>query len=75
MSLLPIVSQVAEAAGGLLALGEKLGIDRSAPYHWRRIPSHHVRKISVITGIPLHELRPDLYEKPKRKSYGKALNA
>jgi hypothetical protein len=66
MSLKPIVKRAAIAAGGLLELTEQLGIDRSAPYHWTQIPQNHVREVHRLTGIPLHELRPDLYERASR---------
>ena len=56
--------EVFEAAGGIAALADKIGVDRTTPYTWRQVPPHHVRRISQVTGIPKHELRPDLYEPP-----------
>jgi hypothetical protein len=45
------------------ALAKELGLDMSAPYQWHRAPAEHVKAISRHTGIPKHELRPDIYDK------------
>lgn len=39
-----------------------LGITRQAVSGWHAIPAEWVKKISDLTGIPPHELRPDLYD-------------
>ena len=41
-----------------------LGITRQAVSGWHAIPAEWVKKISDLTGIPPHELRPDLYDAP-----------
>jgi DNA-binding transcriptional regulator YdaS (Cro superfamily) len=41
-----------------------LGITRQAVSGWYGIPAEHVKPISDFTGIPPHELRPDLYDPP-----------
>ena len=62
MPLEPIVQKVVEAAGGVVALSDKLGITPAAFYSWRKIPQQHVIRVHEITGIELAELRPDLYQ-------------
>lgn len=57
----PIVLRAVEAADGAAALARQLGIERQAVSQWRRIPVHHVLTIEQLTGIPRHELRPDVY--------------
>lgn len=47
---------------GQAELARKLGITRQAVCKWRRVPDAHLRPLHKITGIPLHELRPDLYQ-------------
>lgn len=50
------------------AIGRALGISRQVVAAWfnenRRIPAEHVRNVSHVTGIPPHQLRPDLYGAP-----------
>jgi len=55
-----------DAAGGPTALARVLGIKLPSLYSWRRIPAERVRRVSEITGIPRHELRPDLWDAPAR---------
>ena len=52
------------AAGGGAKLARALGIKRAAVHGWKTtaIPAARVPAVSRITGIPLHELRPDLFE-------------
>lgn len=56
-----VVQKAIKKAGGIVALGRALGITHNAIYSWKRIPSERVREVEAITGIPRHELRPDLY--------------
>jgi len=55
------------AAGGTSKLAADLGIHHSSPYSWRAVPTQHVRKVAKLTGIPLHQLRPDLYDAPRSR--------
>lgn len=57
-----IVNTVIERAGGITALARALGIKHNAIYSWKQIPAERVPSVSDLTGIPRHELRPDLYE-------------
>lgn len=41
-----------------------LGITRGAVAQWRKVPAERVAEVSALTGIPKHELRPDLWEAP-----------
>lgn len=63
-----IVDRAAEAAGGSGALARGLGLSKSVIGNWRRrggIPPAQVPRVSKLTGIPMHELRPDIYEPPE----------
>lgn len=55
------IEKAAVAAGGFPALADRLGITRQALYQWQRIPAERVIDIERISGVPRHELRPDLY--------------
>ena len=48
-------------ATGVPALSEHLGITKQAIYQWRRIPPERAVDIAKITGIPVQELRPDVF--------------
>lgn len=50
---------------GLLA--DELGITPGAITYWRssKIPAEYVPKITKLTEIPRHVLRPDLWEAPE----------
>jgi DNA-binding transcriptional regulator YdaS (Cro superfamily) len=49
-----------------MALAKALGVNRTAISQWTRIPVMRVLKIERLTGIPRHELRPDIYPPPDR---------
>ena len=58
------VRRAVEIAGGQRALGQLLGVSQQAVGQWLsndRIPANRVVQIAQATGIPRHELRPDLY--------------
>lgn len=42
-------------------IATELGITHSAVSQWRRVPADRVLEVERITGIPRHELRPDIY--------------
>lgn len=50
-----------EQRGRRIELAKALNINPAAISQWERVPSGRVGKISRITGIPLEELRPDLF--------------
>jgi hypothetical protein len=56
-----IISQVCAAYGSAANLSRALGITRQAVALWRKVPLKYVRRISAHTGIPLDQLRPDIY--------------
>jgi DNA-binding transcriptional regulator YdaS (Cro superfamily) len=49
------------------ALAARLGVNKSTVALWvlRRIPAERVTEIERETGIPRHELRPDLWSPPQ----------
>lgn len=50
-------------AGSAAALAKLLGLERSTVSLWRkgRVPAERVPEIEAKTGIPRHQLRPDLW--------------
>lgn len=60
-------SRAIAAAGGAPALARKVGVNRWAVQQWKAsgIPAARVPLVSRITGIPMEELRPDLFDAPQ----------
>jgi DNA-binding transcriptional regulator YdaS (Cro superfamily) len=58
-----------KAAGGDRALAEKIGgLTRQAVSQWRRVPAERVLDVERASGVPRHELRPDLYPAPQSEA-------
>lgn len=54
-----------ERAGGPAKVAAAFGITSQAVSQWTRTPLSRVPKLSTLTGIPPHELRPDIYPAPE----------
>jgi DNA-binding transcriptional regulator YdaS (Cro superfamily) len=50
-----------KALGPAARLAEALGITEQALSQWREVPPLRVLDVERATGVPRHELRPDLY--------------
>ena len=59
--MIEIARRACDKAGGADALAKALGITSQAFYSWKEVPPRRVLDIERITGIPRHEIRPDLY--------------
>lgn len=55
------LSKSLKIAGGPTALARLLGITSQAIGQWERVPPLRVLAVEAVTGVPRHELRPDLY--------------
>lgn len=53
-----------DSAGGLAALAKPLGISAQAIWQWDEVPPLRVLAVERASGVPRHELRPDLYPAP-----------
>lgn len=42
-------------------LARQIGVTPQAIAQWDRVPVKHVLSVERITGVPRHELRPDIY--------------
>jgi DNA-binding transcriptional regulator YdaS (Cro superfamily) len=58
------LDRAVEKLGSKTALAIALKISRAAVCQWDRVPSGRVGAVSKLTGIPPHELRPDLFSVP-----------
>lgn len=45
-------------------LADRLNVTKGTVCKWqtRRVPAERVKEVSAATGIPPHQLRPDLFE-------------
>jgi DNA-binding transcriptional regulator YdaS (Cro superfamily) len=58
---------VFKAANGVTALARALKLSHTTLLGWQQVPAKHVREVARVTRLPLHELRPDLYDAPRRR--------
>jgi DNA-binding transcriptional regulator YdaS (Cro superfamily) len=58
------IADIIEKAGGPTKLGRLIDRSHSTVLSWSQVPAKHVPKVSEITKIPRHEIRPDLWEQP-----------
>lgn len=58
------VHRAIRAAGNGSILARELGISPQALFQWDTVPPLRVLEVERITGIPRHELRPDIYPPP-----------
>lgn len=61
----PLTNYRADRGMTLEQLGELFGVNKTTVMRWEagRVPADRVRDVSRVTGIPLEQLRPDLYDR------------
>lgn len=57
----PEVQAILDRAGGVGALARRLGLDHSTVSGWTAVPAKHAPAVAAASGLPLHEIRPDIY--------------
>ena len=57
----PSLQQAIEATGNGKALAGRIGVTQQALSQWSRVPPRRVLDVERASGVPRHELRPDLY--------------
>lgn len=60
------LKRACDAVGGQKPLADRIGTSQSMVWYWlerakRGVPAEYVLAIERETGIPRHELRPDIY--------------
>lgn len=60
----PVVHRAVGCIGSVRKLAELLLIKPESIYSWRRVPALRAHRIAELTGIPCHELRPDIWPEP-----------
>jgi DNA-binding transcriptional regulator YdaS (Cro superfamily) len=57
----PVVAKCAEAVGGIAKLASLIGVRHQSLYSWRKVPAERVLDLERHSGVPRHEIRPDIY--------------
>ncbi|MCA3246986.1 MAG: helix-turn-helix domain-containing protein [Azospirillum sp.] len=52
------------AIGGVVKTAALCGVSPQAVSQWTRVPPAHVARVAAESGIPAHELRPDVFPAP-----------
>ncbi|KQO95663.1 chaperone [Methylobacterium sp. Leaf92] len=68
------LSRAIKEAGGPKALGDAIGISSQAISQWTECPPRRVLAVEAASGVPRHELRPDLYPPPGARIIAQPLN-
>ncbi|MBZ0105420.1 MAG: helix-turn-helix domain-containing protein [Sulfuricella denitrificans] len=57
------INEIANLAGGVVALSTSLGLSRGAVSQWKIVPVDKVIRVCELTGwqVTPHQLRPDIY--------------
>jgi DNA-binding transcriptional regulator YdaS (Cro superfamily) len=66
------LDEIINRAGNEMILAAIIGVDRTTVHGYRHtekqlIPAHHARKVAKALGIPLHQIRPDIWP-PRAKA-------
>lgn len=67
------IQKAIEIANGQTGLGRKIGASQQRVRNWLlsgRVPADMCIKIEKETGVPKHELRPDLFDAPVSEPAG-----
>lgn len=57
-----LAAAIVAAGGTRYQLAIALGLRPQWTYQWKKVPDRYVRQVSRDLKVPLHVLRPDLYE-------------
>ncbi|KGM44468.1 hypothetical protein JY97_00535 [Alkalispirochaeta odontotermitis] len=70
MEKIDLQNLIASSGQTFAQVADKMGVARSQLTRWsqRKVPAERVQELSVITGIPAKQLRPDIFETPKERA-------
>ena len=60
------LERAVKKVGGQTALAARIGTHQTNVWYWlnkaKRLPAERAIQIEIATGVPRHELRPDIFE-------------
>lgn len=62
-----ILKNIIATCGSQEKLAAEIGLTQQAISRWvksGKVPAEHVRKVSIVTGVYPHEIRPDIFDAP-----------
>lgn len=65
-----VTKEAVNKAGGAIAVARAFDINRIAVYRWtykNQVPAERVLKLSEMSGVPAHVLRPDVFGQQKTR--------
>jgi DNA-binding transcriptional regulator YdaS (Cro superfamily) len=67
MSKIDLHKLLSERGLNFSRVANDLSVDRSTVTRWakRKVPAERVNDLANVTGIPAHELRPDIFRQPE----------
>ena len=69
----PGLAKIRETLGLQSKLARHLGVSRQAISDWPVVPINRLNEVEDFTGIDRADLRPDIFERPKRRRKGRRL--
>ena len=55
------IQDIIKRAGGASKIAKAIGRHHSSVLGWNKVPAQHVRAVSVLSGIPPAQIRPDVF--------------
>ncbi len=55
------IDEVMRRAGGADKVAQAIGVDRTTPYDWKRVPPRHVVRVAQLIQVKPSDLRPDIF--------------
>lgn len=63
----PPIAQAVNNLGGQSATARAVGVSQATVWYWLkegRVSAEYCQKLAVASGVPAHELRPDIFTPP-----------
>jgi hypothetical protein len=62
--------EIIAKAGGPNSVARELGISHTSVLRWKRVPPKYAKRVAALSGVPLHEIWPELCDPPDERFAG-----